>query len=191
MGFRDLWNRPDAYRGRRVTVQGRVERIFRQGPIGSFPALAEVWIVSPAGDPFCLVVPQESGTGILSVVDEGPEDRATSKQSPEPGQTVQFTGTFLKMVRYAGGDGPRLAPLIAGDRPPVPAQERTKASAVRLHGRSAEGSMPQASLPASWLLGLTMAMLIAAVLAWQYSRMQLGRPWSALLASEGEPSSRA
>ena len=36
--FKDLWNRPDVFRGRRVTVQGRVVRIFRQGPVGSFPA---------------------------------------------------------------------------------------------------------------------------------------------------------
>ena len=56
--FRDLWNRPDVFRGRRVTVEGRVVRIFRQGPVGSFPPLAEVWITSPAGDPFCVVFPQ-------------------------------------------------------------------------------------------------------------------------------------
>ena len=28
--FKDLWSRPDAFRGRRVTVEGRIERIFRQ-----------------------------------------------------------------------------------------------------------------------------------------------------------------
>ena len=176
VGFRDLWNRPNTFRGRRVTIEGRVERIFRQGPIGSFPALAEVWIVSPAGDPFCLVVPNESGTGILPVADHGLEDRVTATQSLEPGQTVQFTGTFLKMVRYAGGDGPRLAPLIVGDQPPVPAHETKKASDVRTHVRSDEGPNPEASLPASWLLGLTMTMLIAGVLVWQYSRAQLRRP---------------
>ena len=38
---------------------------------------------------------------------------------PEPGRMVRFTGTFLKMVRYAGGDGARLAPLIVGDQPPT------------------------------------------------------------------------
>ena len=56
--FKDLWNRNESLRGRRVTVQGRVSRIFRQGPVGSFPPLAEVWIASPAGDPFCAVFPQ-------------------------------------------------------------------------------------------------------------------------------------
>ncbi len=42
--FRDLWERPDAFRGRHVIVEGRVVRIFRQEAVGSFPALAEVWI---------------------------------------------------------------------------------------------------------------------------------------------------
>ena len=55
--FKDLWNRPDVFRGRRITIEGRVARIFRQGALGTFPALAEVWITSPAGDPFCMVFP--------------------------------------------------------------------------------------------------------------------------------------
>src|SRR5262245_60405750 len=44
VGFRDLWDRPEQLRGRRVTVQGRIARIFRQGAVGSFPPLAEIWI---------------------------------------------------------------------------------------------------------------------------------------------------
>jgi hypothetical protein len=173
--FRDLWNRPDAFRGRRVIIQGRVERIFRQGPIGSFPALAEVWIVSPAGDPFCAVVPNESGTGILPMADHGPEGRATSKQSPELGQTVRFTGTFLKMVRYAGGDAARLAPLVVGDQPPVPAPEITQANNVS-RGIDSDGRhRPTAGSPTGWLLGLAITMLIAGVLALQYLRAQSRR----------------
>jgi hypothetical protein len=172
--FRDLWNRPDAFRGRRVIIQGRVERIFRQGPIGSFPALAEVWIVSPAGDPFCAVVPNESGTGILPA-DHGLEGRATSKQSPELGQTVRFTGTFLKMVRYAGGDAARLAPLVVGDQPPVPAPEITQANNVRRGIHSDGGHRPTAGSPTGWLLGLAITMLIAGVLALQYLRAQSRR----------------
>ena len=66
VSFKDLWNRPDALRGRRVILEGRVQRIFRQGPVGSFPALAEIWIASPAGDPFCLVVPHEKRVGPLT-----------------------------------------------------------------------------------------------------------------------------
>ncbi len=126
-GFRDLWARSDAHRGRRVTVQGRVERIFRQGPVGSFPSLIQVWVYSPAGDPFCLVFPRPAGP---TTPGSEPEHRAASQAVnrqaadahvtppaiPGLGQTVEFTGTFLKMVRYTAGDGPRLAPLIVGDR---------------------------------------------------------------------------
>ena len=167
--FRDLWNHTDEFRGRRVTIQGRVERIFRQGPIGSFPALAEVWIVSPAGDPFCLVVPNESHNGILSVNDHGLDDRATSKETPALGQTVRFTGTFLKMVRYAGGDGARLAPLVVGSQPPVP-QTTSADTGLGVKVRSAAGSTTWTGSPASWLLGTTLAILAASLLAWQHVR---------------------
>lgn len=173
--FRDLWNQPDAFRGRRVTIQGRVERIFRQGPIGSFPALAEVWIVSRVGDPFCLVVPQEAGTSILPVNDSGPQDSHAPAAIPAPGQAVRFTGTFLKMVRYSGGDGERLAPLVVGDQPPVPAQENTRAQTVSGSVRSEGAPKPSAASPAGWLLGLTMTTLIAGVVALQYLRAQSRR----------------
>ena len=167
VNFKDLWNRPDAFRGRRVTIEGRVQRIFRQGPVGSFPALAEIWIASTAGDPFCLVVPQEAGTGNLPADDHGLERRATPRQIPEPGQTVRFTGTFLKMVRYAAGDGARLAPLIVGNQPPVPVPAAARAidagafSANNAIGRWAES-------PTSWLLTSILALLAAGSLAWRH-----------------------
>ena len=111
--FKDLWNRPDALRGRRVSVHGRVARIFRQGPVGSFPALAEVWMSSPAGDPFCVVFPQPGPTDLDNSL-ERHSDAGQGIAIPEIGQMVRFTGTFLKMVRYAGGDGPRLGAVDRG-----------------------------------------------------------------------------
>ena len=99
--FRDLWDHPDASRGRRVEVGGRVERVFHQGPIGEFPALAEVWVVDAATDPLCLVFPESPDT-----------------PAPKPGDAVRFIGTFLRRVRYRGGDLDRLAPLIVGPGPP-------------------------------------------------------------------------
>ena len=121
VGFRDLWERPDAYRGRRVTVRGRVARIFRQGPVGSFPPCSRSGSSRPAGDPFCLVFPQDRRTRPKRPRSIGPDVRPKPSAVPGPGRTVRFTGTFLKMVRYAAGDGERLAPLIVGDRPPGPA----------------------------------------------------------------------
>jgi hypothetical protein len=164
VSFKDLWNRPDALLGRRVMIDGRVQRIFRQGPVGSFPALAEIWIASPAGDPSCLVVPRESGTDFSPVNEHDPEGRVTPQRMPKLGQTVQFTGTFLKMIRYAAGDGDRLAPLVVGDKPPVPVRETAKAN--RASSFSVEHVVDQwTGSPASWLLGLTMALLAAGVLA--------------------------
>jgi hypothetical protein len=187
--FKDLWDRPDTFRGHRVTIQGRVVRIFRQGPVGSFPPLAEVWVTSPAGDPFCVVFPQPGppeGDGKTrdmpspSMKDEGKETRATP--IPDLGRTVRFTGTFLKMVRYAAGDGARLAPLVVGDRLPVP-------SSVEADGASAAATNAAALRRASgggsaggdglerwswsllrWMPGLALAAVAASILVWWHLR---------------------
>ena len=147
VGFRDLWKRPDAYRGRRVTVRGRLERTFRQGAVGSFPPLVEAWIFSTSGDPFCVVYPQagagsSTGTGPSGVSAPGSstdahrgEARPASPAGPGPGRVVRFTGTFLKMVRYAAGDGDRLAPLIVGDRPPASPSPETAGESKARSGR--------------------------------------------------------
>ena len=98
-----------------------------------------------SGDPFCLVFPQARPIPV-----------------PELGREVRFTGTFLKMVRYAAHDGPRLAPLIVGDTPP--------ASAV-LGGNGGHRANPVTSLDhwswslATWSLGLSVAALLGGVLA--------------------------
>jgi hypothetical protein len=101
--FRDLWDHPESHEGHRVRVEGRVARRFRQGAIGAFPPLVEMWITSAAGDPICLVFP-EKGAAVAD---------------PPLGSSVRFEGTFLRRIRYNGGDSPRLAPWIVGDHPPV------------------------------------------------------------------------
>ena len=174
VSFKDLWNHPDAHRGHRVIIEGRVQRIFRQGPVGSFPALAEIWIASPAGDPTCLVVPQETDTDNSPVSERDLRGRGTSQRIPKLGQTVRFTGTFLKMIRYAAGDSDRLAPLVVGDQPPVPVREAAKAS--RASSLSADNSTGRwTESPKSWLVGLTLAILTAGVLARQHLRVPMGR----------------
>jgi len=100
--FRQLWEHPEAHRGRPVRVSGSVVRRFRQPPVGEFPALAEVWIVTPEGDPFCLVHPE-----------------ASAKAAPRLGDPVRFSGVFLRRIRYEGRDAARLAPLIVGNGAPV------------------------------------------------------------------------
>ena len=101
VAFRDLWDRPEDFQGRLVAVRGRVERVFHQGAVGTFPPLAEAWIVEPSGNPVCLVFPD-----------------ALPKTTPKPGAVVAFDGTFLRRIRYEGGDVPREAPLLVGPNPP-------------------------------------------------------------------------
>ncbi len=154
--FRDLWNRPAAYRGRHVVVDGRVQRTFRQEPVGDFPALAEVWITSPAGDPYCLVFPLP-----------GPV--------PDRGREVRFIGSFLKMVRYAAHDGDRLAPLVVGFRPPMSQPAGTVEPSIGDPEPSTRLDQWTWS-PVSWILGLTMAALAAGLLAWRHLNSPSRRP---------------
>jgi hypothetical protein len=178
VNFNELWNRPDAFQGRRVVVQGRMVRIFRQGPIGSFPPLAEVWMTSRGGNPFCVVFPQRgvlddthAASGNMKLTPkEKPASGHQSDEMPGPGRMVQFTGTFLKMVRYAGADTARLAPLIVGDRPPVVSSfEPVERQADYAPSGVTRGSGLAIRL-AYWALGLAGA-AIAAVL---FVRWHLG-----------------
>jgi len=106
--FRDLWERPEEYRGVRVRVAGRVVRTFRQDAVGSFPALVEAWIEEPSGDLLCAVFPAPA------------RDAGVAK-----GASVAFTGTYLRRVRYRA-EGDRLAPLIVG--PVAPSVEKPAAA---------------------------------------------------------------
>lgn len=160
VGFRDLWENPQAHRGRRVRVEGRVVRRFRQGAVGAFPPLTELWIVSPAQDPFCLVFPTA----------EEPADDAA-----EPGATARFDGTFLKLIRFRAADDDRLAPLIVGPRPPT-----------AFAGDPLAGVVPRHSFgPLDWIIGGIVGGFVVLVLL----RHALARPArrAAPLAAEPPP----
>jgi hypothetical protein len=177
--FSELWHHPLVYRGRRVTIEGRVARIFRQGPVGSFPALAEVWIDSTDGGPFCVVAPQDKIQGTVSNQGQRLDGAARSRAIPQLGQSIRFTGTFLKLLRYAAGDGNRLTPLIVGDEGPVPTvnartprrkssndsgHEETRADRFDAPLDRSAGSL------STWALAILLAGVAAGVLAWQHCR---------------------
>jgi hypothetical protein len=149
VGFHQLWDHPEAYQGRRVQVTGRVVRRFRQGAVGTFPPLTEVWVVTPAGDPLCLIFPEPA-----------------SSSSQPLGSTVRFTGTFLRRIRYLGGDAARLAPLIVGPGPPV--------LTAQAQGPTRVGIGHDSWL--DWTVGLVVALLVALVLAHQHLRRPARRP---------------
>lgn len=165
--FRDLWNDPSRYRGRRVRVEGRVVRRFKQGAVGTFPALVEVWAVSPVGDPFCLVFPAPTAS---------PAGEGRSAPDPAPGASVRFEGTYLKKLRYRGSDTDRLAPLIVGSRPPTvtsPAPPRDAAEPQGGPDRTA------------WVFGLVAAGLVGLALARRHLNAPPRRP--SRPAGEEEP----
>jgi hypothetical protein len=141
--FNDLWTRPDEYRGRRVQVEGRVALRFRQDAVGEFPALEESWVVTSGDNLICLVFPQENG-----------------RKLPSSRSRVQFTGTFVKQVRYPGGDVDRLAPLIVGPKPPlILARTSSEVPQFTYHWLD-------------WTIGLVIAAGVALTLAYQHLRRQ-------------------
>ena len=170
VGFKDVWNRPQAFRGRRITIEGRIQRIFRQGPVGDFPSLSEIWIVSAAGDPFCLVTPIKSGAAGVATSDNGPGGATTPDELPRPGQIVRFTGTFLKMVRYAAGDGDRLAPLVVGNRPPVYLRGDSKATSANSLPATGAGNNGSTWV-GSWPLVFILTLLVTGTLAIRHLRI--------------------
>jgi hypothetical protein len=132
--FRDLWDHQPDYQGRRVRVEGRIERIFRQPAIGDFPALSEAWLIEAGGDPICIVFP--------------------TQDSPPLGSQAMFEGDFLRQIRYFGGDTERLAPLVVG--PGVPrAVESARVNPTL-------PAVPIASDRLDWLFG-TVALLLVVV----------------------------
>ncbi len=141
VGFRDLWFHSRDYEGKRVSVEGRLIRRFRQEPFGSFPALTEAWLLSPAGDPFCVVYP------------------APGRSDPLQGSFVRFSGIYLKKVRYQGSDGPRGAPLIVG----ADAPKMTTPTAVLPQKGIGFSQL-------DWTLGLSAATLVIFVLLIQHAR---------------------
>jgi hypothetical protein len=141
VGFRDLWAQADRYRGKRVRVEGHVARIFHQPSVGRFPPLAEVWAVSPAGDPLCLVFAEKPGT-----------------PAPHMGDEIGFVGTFLRLIPYEGSDAKRLAPLIVGDKPPAPPP------------RPRQGTEGPGRSAIDWLVGPALGMIVVALLLARHLR---------------------
>ena len=107
--FRRLWESAGEFEGKRVRIEGRVARRFRQGAFGTFPPLVESWVVTPAGDPFCLVYPVPVAGSVEKKI----------AIDPGPGAMVRFEGVYLKRLKYQGSDTERLGLLIVGNQPPT------------------------------------------------------------------------
>lgn len=147
VGFRALWDHPDAWRGRRVIVRGRVARVFRQAAFGNFPPLVEAWIEEPPGNLFCAVFKPDGGDA----------------RTVAAGASVAFTGTFLRRLRYAADDGDRLAPLIVGPEPPR-IEERAPSQSLEFRPDAPASAWSDSTWGVGLFVGLAM---VAALLAWR------------------------
>ena len=147
--FRSLWDHPDRYQDRRVQVEARVVRRFRQGAYGTSPRSVEVWAVTPRGEPFCWVYPESGGA------------RPVSPRDP-----VRFVGTYLKRIRLRGG---RCAPARRPDRGSPVALSRAGVDPAAEPARMAR------VLRVDWIVGLVAGLVVAAVLVAQHLRKPLQR----------------
>ena len=171
--FKDLWNRPDdlsrpARHGAEdgscgPSARGRSAASPRWRKSGSHRRPAILSVRYSHNPPHSMQEPAASEARSGPSAKKAPKGRRADVM-PAGGQTVRFTGTFLKMVRYAGADGPRLAPLIVGDqRPevssPEPAESRVDRPSLETPGRPVGD-------PACFLaLGLALAAMAAILLA--------------------------
>jgi hypothetical protein len=169
--FRTLWAHPEQYQGRRVRVQGRLVRRFRQGSFGTFPPLEEAWLYSAAGNPFCTVFPAAPADGAK-----------TKSNTPTPTDQVAFVGTFLKLVEYQGGDGPRRAPLIVGPAPPASTRDPNVNVGARPRSITVR---PLTRLDGT--IALAAALLVALVLVVQHARRPVRRPLNLDATAEPPP----
>jgi hypothetical protein len=148
--FRDLWDRPEAYAGKPVTVEGRLARRFKQPRLGDFPPLVEAWVVSEVGDPFCVVFAEEDETNSLEI-----------------GSSVRFSGTFLRRIKYQAGDTARIVPLIVGPGPPTLPSGRQSET---------ERAIQTASKMVEWAMGFGIAAMVTIVLVRLHFSRQIAMP---------------
>lgn len=110
--FLDLWERPDAFRGRSVRVEGRVARQFFAPASGDLPARTELWLEVENHNLICAVFP------------------GTANAATKAGARVAFEGVSLGKLDYESGDVRRVAPLIVGPNRPRLLEARAARSSL-------------------------------------------------------------
>jgi len=102
VGFRELWDHPEDYRGVLLELRGFCRHIDSSGSkLGAGGRLHEVWITLPEGEL----------TPFVCIAEKLPEGFAINATNSEP---VVFLGFFLKVMAYDSGEGRRGAPLLIG-----------------------------------------------------------------------------
>ena len=151
VGFVQLFQQPDAYRGEIVTVKGTVNWAHRtQAPPGSgtIDQYYEIWI-QPEGGSFPIAI------DCLELPDGFP----VGKELREP---IEATGFYFKRLGYGAKDGMRTAPLLL-------------AKTIDWHPQAAGSAVPGEQSYLSWMILGTIAgtLLLGVLLALQTSRQRI------------------
>ena len=102
VGFRDLWENPEDFRGALLELRGFCRRMHpSESKLGTGRRLHELWITPPDGDV----------TPFACIAETLPAGFPINAAKCEP---VVFVGFFLKVIAYGSVAGRRGAPLLIG-----------------------------------------------------------------------------
>lgn len=161
VSYAQLFEQPDVYRGRQVTVRGTAEAVYSvEAPRNTY-SIDRYWVywLRPEGGPnsplvvYALEKPE--GLPAIDLADVGKEKMASVVD-------VEFAGIFFKRMAYRGQGGVFTAPLLLARSP-----QWTSASP------RVDGELP--SVLAMLGTGLVLAALAALLAAWVGYRHPLGR----------------
>jgi biopolymer transport protein ExbD len=102
VGFQELYNQPERYRGAFVEVKGLARRVYApKADNGTNKRLFEIWVTVPGKGP----------NPFACIVEELPPD---FPRKPEIAEPVIFRGFFFKLISYQADKVRRGAPLVIG-----------------------------------------------------------------------------
>jgi hypothetical protein len=116
VGFLQLFDQPEEYRGELVTVRGMAHLGYRVRAPKNFYGIDHYYVfwLAPAGGPnsplcvYCLETP--SGFPAL-------KDKDLDRETTPLNMEMEFTGYFFKRWAYRAHDGLRIAPLVLAKTP--------------------------------------------------------------------------
>lgn len=116
VGFRQLFEQPDEYRGQLVRIRGKAKRGYHVVAPKNIVGVEGyyVFVLLPAGGPTSPILVYS-----LATPEGFPEikDKDIDKEVTELNESVEFTGYFYKRTAYLAQDGTRVAPVVLAKKP--------------------------------------------------------------------------
>lgn len=169
VGVLPMLQQPDAFRGQRVQVVGRLAKAEQiQDPVDSnpIPTHWKLWIQPTSGvaRPIVALVtdlPHSLAKNNQSLAKANLDDSQTNVGETDRMPTVRVTGTFFKRLAYRSSIGADLAPVVVGR---LQLAQRSPASGSSEQGSSAVS--PNHSISNVWVMLLASIGIGVAVAAW-------------------------